>query len=91
LDIDAMPRVMAQFGFLPPTQSGLFDIVQKSRITHREVASIESATYNVQKSGANASFPPIAEIQSCLEVVNVNKNKSKTSDQPGSPAYHPWF
>jgi hypothetical protein len=37
--------------------------VQKSRITHREIASIGSATYSVQKSGAKIRFPPIAEIQ----------------------------
>jgi hypothetical protein len=30
---------------------------RSARITHREVASIDSATYNVQKSGANDRFP----------------------------------
>jgi hypothetical protein len=35
--------------------------VQNSKIMHREVGSIESATYSVQKSGANVCSP--AEIQ----------------------------
>jgi hypothetical protein len=39
-------------------QLGVRVFTQSARIMHREVASIESATYSVQKSGANGGFPP---------------------------------
>jgi hypothetical protein len=49
-------------GFGPIFCSSQFKImtlrlVQKSRIMHREVAPLESATYRVQKLGANVGSP----------------------------------
>jgi hypothetical protein len=51
LDIRAMPRVMSQLEFLLPTQSGLFDIVQKSTIMVKKSAAEEAS------AGAESLFP----------------------------------
>jgi hypothetical protein len=45
----------------------------------------------IQEALANCRFPPIAEIQSCIEVIYINKNKGKTAGQPGSPVFHTRF
>jgi hypothetical protein len=46
-----------------PMKADIAPAVQKSRIPHRESASIISTTYSVQKSGANLGSLPAADLQ----------------------------